>query len=118
MPVSIFTIPRMRSLSQSWCESNCIPLYTARALDAVLKRFSSDQENRFEVLNITSLVFEEACRLFAAHSRKLSLRTLDSLQAAAFMTYCEIEQDSFVCADRRLADVLSQEGAEVLLVGL
>ncbi len=90
----------------------------AKALDAVLKRFSSDQENRFEVLDITSLVFDEACRLLAVHSRKLSLRTLDSLQAAAFLTYCEIGQDSFVCADRKLADVVSLEGAGVLLVGL
>ena len=89
-----------------------------RALDAVIKRFSLDQENRFEVLDITSLVFDEACRLLAAHSRTLSLRTLDSLQTAAFLAYCEIGQDCFVCADRRLADVLSLERADVMLVGL
>ena len=88
-----------------------------KALDAVLKRFASDQENRFEVLSITSLVFDEACRLLATHSPALSLRTLDSLQAAAFLACCEIGQDCFVCADRRLVGVLSMENADVMLVG-
>jgi hypothetical protein len=47
----------------------------------------------------------------------LSLRTLDSLQAASFLACCEIGQDSFVCADRRLVGVLSMENADVMLVG-
>jgi hypothetical protein len=37
------------------------------------------------------------------------LRTLDSLQLATFLNYCEKEQDGFVCADKKFSQSLNMK---------
>jgi uncharacterized protein len=59
------------------------------ALKSVLQRFECDCEERYEVLHVASLVYDEACRLLSRYSGNYGLRTLDSLQLATFLTYCE-----------------------------
>ncbi|MFZ3207709.1 MAG: type II toxin-antitoxin system VapC family toxin [Geobacteraceae bacterium] len=88
----------------------------AKALKAVLQRFEYDCEERYEVLHVASLVYDEACRLLSSHVGIYGLRTLDSLQLAAFLNYCEKDQDCFVCADRKLSAVVEQEGVQAVLV--
>jgi len=89
---------------------------SAKALKAVMQRFECDCEERYEVLHVASLVYDEACRLLSRYVGHYGLRTLDSLQLATFLTYCEKEQDVFVCADRRLAGVAEREGIKVVVV--
>ena len=43
-------------------------------------------EERYEVLHVASLVYDEACRLLSRYSGNYGLRTLDSLQLATFLT--------------------------------
>ena len=64
----------------------------------------------------TTLVYDEALSIALPVCRRYGLRTLDSLQLATFLTYCEKEQDSFVCADRKLAEVVEQEGVQAVFV--
>lgn len=87
-----------------------------RALKAVMQRFERDCEERYEVLHVASLVYDEACRLLSRDAGAYGLRTLDSLQLATFLTYCEKGQDSFVCADRKLAAVAEREGMQAVFV--
>ena len=47
-----------------------------------------------------SPVMDEARYLMRRHGRSKSLRTLDSLQLAFFLVYCD-DEDVFLCADRR-----------------
>lgn len=88
----------------------------AKALKAVLQRFECDCEERYEVLHVASLVYDEACRLLSRYAGAYGLRTLDSLQLATFLTYCEKDQDSFVCADRKLSAVVEQEDVKAVFV--
>lgn len=89
---------------------------SVKALKAVLQRFECDCEERYEVLHVASLVYDEACRLLSRYAGVYGLRTLDSLQLATFLTYCEKDQDSFVCADRKLSAVVEREGVQAVFV--
>lgn len=75
-----------------------------------------DCEERFEVLHVASLVYDEACRLLSRHAGSRGLRTLDSLQLATFLTYCEKDADIFVCADRKLSQVVVEKGVQAVFV--
>ena len=86
------------------------------AVKALLEKFECDCEDRYEVLHIASLVYDEACRLLARYAGKYGLRTLDSLQLATFLNYCEKYKDCFVCADIKLAAVVEQEGVQAVSV--
>jgi predicted nucleic acid-binding protein len=88
----------------------------AKALNAVLKMFMQDCEGRFEVLQVASLVYDEACSLLSRYAGIYGLRTLDSLQPATFLNYCEKDQDCFVCADKKLSDVVECEGIRTIFV--
>jgi hypothetical protein len=66
--------------------------------------------------NVASLVYDEACGLISRHAELYGLRTLDSLQLATFLNYCEKEQDCFVCADRKPSAVVEHENIEVIFV--
>lgn len=88
----------------------------AKALKAVLQRFVFDSEERYEVLQIGSLVYDDACSLLSKYAVVYGLRTLDSLQLATFLNYCEREKDSFVCADKKLSAVVECEGIRAIFV--
>ena len=87
-----------------------------KALNAVLKMFKQDCEGRYEVLQVASLIYDEACSLLSRYSNLYGLRTLDSLQLATFLNYCEKDQDCFVCADKKLTAVVECEGIQTIFV--
>ena len=86
------------------------------AVKAVLQRFEGDCEERYEVLHVASLVYDEACRLLSTYAGAYGLRALDSLQLAIFLAYCERDHDSFVCADRKLSTIVEREGVQAVFV--
>lgn len=88
----------------------------AKALNALIQRFEFDCEERYEILHVASLVYDEACRLLVCYAGTHGLRTLDSLQLATFLTYCEKEQGIFACADRKLTEVAEQESVKAVYV--
>jgi uncharacterized protein len=88
---------------------------STKAVKAVLQRFEYDCKERYEVLPVASFVYDEACRLLSRHGG-VGLRTLDSLQFAAFLTYCEKDRDHFVCGDKKLLAVVEQEGVKAVFV--
>jgi predicted nucleic acid-binding protein len=94
----------------------CEKQLNVKALNAVLKMFKQDCEIRYEVLQIASLVYDEACNLLSRYAITHGLRTLDSLQLAAFQNYCEKSQDCFVCADKKLSEVVECEGIQTVFV--
>lgn len=89
---------------------------THTAVDLLLKRFYYDCANRFEVMCITTIVYEEACRLIELYSCGYGLRTLDSIQLASFLVYCDTRAYSFVCADRKLSLVAQAEKVNAILI--
>ena len=89
---------------------------STKALTAVSQRFDCDCEERFEVLHVASLVYDEACRLLSTYAESHGLRTLDSIQLATYLTYCEKDRDVFVSADRKLSRVAEYEGAQAVFV--
>jgi len=84
----------------------------AHTLEALIDKLNEDVDHRYEVLPFSQLVVEEAERLIEKYGTKYSLRTLDSLQFAFFLTYCEAS-DIFVCSDNRLASIVALEGNTV-----
>ena len=87
-----------------------------KALNAVLKMFKQDCEGRYEVLQVASLIYDEACSLLSRYATLYGLRTLDSLQLATFLNYCEKDQDCFVCADKKLSAVVECEGIRTIFL--
>ncbi|RKX99603.1 hypothetical protein DRP77_12985 [Candidatus Poribacteria bacterium] len=85
-----------------------------RALRAVCDKFDEDLQVRYTLFPFTSFVVEEARYLMRRYGGSRSLRTLDSLQLAFFLVYCDRSEDMFVCADRRLLDVARAEGVRVI----
>ena len=55
-------------------------------------------------------MYDDACSLLSKYAVEYGLRTLDSLQLATFLNYCEREKDCFVCADKKLSAVVECEG--------
>jgi len=88
----------------------------AKALKAVQQKFMYDCEGRYEVLQVASLVYDEACGLLSRYATMYGLRTLDSLQLATFLNYCEKDLDCFVCADKKLSAVVECEGIQTIFV--
>lgn len=87
-----------------------------KALMAVLEKFESDRVQRYEVVHVASFIYDEACKLLSEYARIYGLRTLDSLQLATFLTYCEKDNDSFVCADRKLSLLVERMGCFTVYV--
>ena len=85
----------------------------SETLNALAARFQDDIEFRYELLEFSSLVFEESSRLVCDFAQKHSLKSLDSLQFAFFTTYCE-EDDIFVCSDKKLTSIVELAGITVL----
>jgi predicted nucleic acid-binding protein len=109
-PIIISELARVELLSALYRKHREKQL-NAKALQAVLKIFKLDYNDRYEVLQLASLIYDDAC---TQHSSVHGLRTLDSLQLATFLNYCEQDQDSFVCADKKLFDVVKSEGVDAI----
>ena len=82
---------------------------SADALDALMERFQEDLWVRYEVLEFSALVLEEATRLLFRFGKRHSLKTLDCLQLAFFLTYAD-QEDVFVCSDLALVTIAQREG--------
>ena len=81
-------------------------------VSAALRRFSADLHSRYEMFTFTAPVVEDAHRILRASSVAIPLRTLDALQLAFYRVNCE-PGTLFLCADRRLFDVVSLHGYPV-----
>ena len=79
------------------------------ALYVLMDKFQSDVESRYKLLKFSSLVCDGALDLLHNIGTKYGLRTLDSMQLAFFLTYCE-ENDIFVCSDKKFCKYCSKEG--------
>jgi len=77
-------------------------------------RFQEDVDSRYELLEFSSLVIEDAVRLLTEFGKDNSLKTLDSLQFAFFTTHAD-EDDVLVCSDDKLVAVARLDGCEVLV---
>jgi len=86
------------------------------ALIVLTDKFQDDVQSRYKVLKFSSLVCDGALDLLQNIGAKYGLRTLDSLQLAFFLTYCE-KDDIFVCSDKQFANVVQNKGIKILLPG-
>lgn len=77
-------------------------------LQALLSKFQDDLDNRYTVLKFSSLVIDEAENLLKRHGEVFGLRTLDSLQFAFLLTYCD-KETQFVCSDLILNQLVEME---------
>ena len=85
-------------------------------LGAVLSRFDQDCEDRYDILPVVSVVYEQAGKLLGKCAGNHGLRALDSIQLATFIVYCDKEHDSLICADRILAGVAENEGIDLVFI--
>lgn len=87
---------------------------TSETRDALLEKFHDDIDSRYETLQFSSLVTEEAEILIGIYGKEYSLKTLDSIQFAFFRVYCESDT-VFVCSDIKFCRLVEKEGFEVLV---
>lgn len=71
------------------------------------QKFEHDAATRFHVVKFSSLVTEKAKELLAEHANTVALKTLDAVQLAFFIYYCE-EGDQFLTCDKLLANVATR----------
>lgn len=86
---------------------------SCETLDALVCKFQDDADLRYEILQFSSLVTDEAESLIQNLATEFSLKTLDSIQFAFFKVYCEPDT-VFVCSDVKLANVVKKEGFQIL----
>lgn len=87
---------------------------SSETLDALSSKFQDDADFRFETLQFSSLVTDEAEMLIQRLAAKYSLKTLDSIQFAFFKVFCESDT-IFVCSDTRLGNLVKKQGFQVLI---
>ena len=85
---------------------------SSHALAAVIEKFEEDILLRYELLKFSSAVIDEAWKWIGDLGKKASLKTLDGIQFAFFTTYCE-RDDIFVCSDKKLGDIIQENGYTV-----
>lgn len=85
-------------------------------LHSFINKFQDDLEHRYTILKFSSVVIDEADNLLKKFGEKMSLRTLDSIQFAFFLTYCE-QETQFVCSDTALIQLVKNEGFQVIKPG-
>ena len=83
------------------------------ALTAIIEKFEADLEQRYSVLRFSLLVISEAQDMLYRLAKTHGLKTLDSLQFAFFVVYCDATT-RFVCADTTLGNLVKQEGYQLL----
>jgi predicted nucleic acid-binding protein len=84
-----------------------------KTLNILLKKFDSDSEDRYEVLNFSPGVTEQAQDFISKFGKSRGIRTLDSIQLSFFEFYCE-KGDVFVCADVKLVKIAKEAQKKVL----
>ncbi len=87
---------------------------SSETLDALVRKFLDDADFRYETLQFSSLVTDEAEALIMNFAAEYSLKTLDSIQFAFFKVYCESDT-VFVCSDTKLGNVVKKEGFQILI---
>lgn len=87
---------------------------TRDTLQALIAKFRQDVAQRYNVLKFSSLVIDEADNLLRRFGEQRGLKTLDSLQFAFFITYCEHETQ-FTCSDTLLSQLVKTEGFGVIV---
>lgn len=87
-------------------------------LNLLIEKFREDMEvgGRYEVLEFSPVIIDEAFQLVLKYGRTSSLRTLDSIQLAFFELYCD-EGTIFVCSDAKLVEIAKHENYSVLVPG-
>lgn len=80
-----------------------------QTLEALVSKFQDDTNFRYEILQYSSLVTDEAEKLIFNFASEFSLKTLDSIQLAFFKVYSESDT-IFVCSDTKLCNVINKEG--------
>jgi len=83
-------------------------------IGVLLEKFQFDIEDKYELLIFSSAVIDEAFRLLCKYRKTEAFRSLDSIQLAFYVVYCD-SGDVFVCPDARLAKIAKLEGYEVLI---
>jgi len=83
-------------------------------LNAVWSKFNEDLETQYDVIPFSPIIIDKACNIIAEIGVNISLRTLDSLQLSFFLIHCDKQEDAFLCADKRLLEVVIEK--EVLVI--
>lgn len=91
-------------------------LIDADLLADTLTLFQNDCQQRYEVVQFSSLVVVESKKIILNSGQQFSIRTLDSLQLAFFRVYCQ-DPATFVGADKGLINIAAREGIKALLIG-
>lgn len=86
----------------------------SNVLEILKDKFQDDIDYRYEVLKFSSLVIEEAWHLMKDFAKNHYLRTLDSIQIAFFVTYCEPD-DILLSSDKRMKQIAQLKGFNILM---
>lgn len=84
-----------------------------KTLNILIKKFDSDSEERYDVLNFSPGITEQAQDFISKFGKSRGIRTLDSIQLSFFEFYCE-KGDTFVCADVKLVKIAKEAKKKVL----
>lgn len=82
-------------------------------LNILIEIFKIDIDNRFKLLNFSSLIIETASDIILKYNKTKFLRTLDIIQISFFEIFCE-KDDTFVCSDIRLNEFLIEKSYKSL----
>ncbi len=88
---------------------------TTGTLNTLIKKFLDDTDFRYETLQFSSLVSDEAEMMIQNLATQHALKMLDSIQFAFYKVYCESET-VFVCSDVKLANLVKEEGFNILVM--
>lgn len=83
------------------------------AFKIALQKFKNDRVKRFNVETLTVSILRKAEELIEKYGKRKNLRTLDSIQFASFLFIAE-EDTIFMCADKRLNEVVISEGYQII----
>jgi len=79
----------------------------------LISRFSADQATRYQVVGVNSDIIEEAVRIVERVGAATPLRSLDAIQVACYIAYCD-ESTVFLSSDKRLNTIVETLGRTVI----
>lgn len=79
----------------------------------LISRCKGDQKTRYQVVGVNSDIIEEAARIVELVGSEVSMRSLDAIQVACFVTYCD-EKTVFLSSDKKLNAVVQAIGRSVV----
>ena len=111
--ISRLAVTEVHSLFAKKVREGVLP---ANSLAVLVQRFLADvAQQKYFVVAISALQFDEADRLLSLYGPSQNLRTLDALQlAASAAVQAEQPLDHFVTPDRRLRVIAAAEGYSVI----